>query len=193
MRPTDPAAPTDQPTSDRPDDSSASYLRFAAMVATSVLVMYGLQYTNSWALEHVTFSETRVYMVLVMGGAMAIVMLLFMLGMYRSVRLNAAIVLGSLALIAGSLFLVRSQATVDDSSYMRAMIPHHSIAILTSERAEIRDVRVRELADAIIRAQRREIDEMQWLVEDIGANGSATTQQEAEQRPVPEFEGELDP
>ena len=170
-----------------------SYWRFAAMIATSVLVMFGLKYTSTYALAHVEFSETRSYMALLMGGAMAIVMLLFMLGMYSNRRVNAGIIIGSLLLMAGSLFLVRSQTTVQDSSYMRAMIPHHSIAILTSERSEIDDVRVRELANEIIRAQRREIKEMQWLIDDIEENGKATTEQEAAERPVPKFEGELDP
>ena len=170
-----------------------SYLRFAAMIATSVLVMYGLKYTNTYALDHVLFSETRTYMALLMGGAMAIVMLLFMLGMYRNTKVNAAIVIGSLLLMAGSLFLVRSQTTVQDASYMKAMIPHHSIAILTSERAEIEDLRVRRLANQIIIAQRKEIKEMQWLLEDIEQHGPATTVEEAEARPVPSFSGEVDP
>jgi uncharacterized protein (DUF305 family) len=73
---------------------------------------------------------------------------------------------------------------------MSAMIPHHSIAILTSERANINDVRVRELADEIIEAQRREIKEMNWLLDDIRANGIASSQSEAAARPVPDFEAE---
>lgn len=174
-------------------DDGPSYLRFAAMIATSVLVMYGLKYTNTYALSHVEFSETRAYMALLMGGAMAIVMLLFMLGMYRNTRINAGIVIGSLLLMAGSLFLVRSQTTVQDQSYMRAMIPHHSIAVLTSERAEIEDLRVRKLANEIIVAQRKEIKEMQWLIDDIEENGPATTVEQADARPVPDFTGEVDP
>ena len=170
-----------------------SYLRFGAMIATSVLVMFGLKYTSTYSLSHVWFSETRAWMALMMGGAMAIVMLLFMLGMYRNTRINAGIIVGALVVMAGSLFLVRSQTTVDDSDYMEAMIPHHSIAILTSERAEIQDLRVRELANGIIIAQRREIDEMTWLIEDIAENGPATTVEEAEARPLPEFTGEVDP
>ena len=172
---------------------NASYLRFGAMIATSVVVMFLLKYTNTFALSHVWYSETRTYMALMMGGAMAIVMLLFMLGMYRNTRINAAIIMGSLVLMAGSLFLVRSQTTVQDQSWMKSMIPHHSIAILTSERAEISDLRVRELANAIITAQRREIKEMEWLIEDIERNGPATTPAEADARPVPDFEGELNP
>jgi hypothetical protein len=76
---------------------------------------------------------------------------------------------------------------------MSAMIPHHSIAILTSERANIEDVRVRQLADAIIDAQRREIKEMDWLIEDIAKNGPVTSQTEAAARPLPDFESSLQP
>ncbi|MBO9501750.1 DUF305 domain-containing protein [Brevundimonas sp. A19_0] len=90
--------------------------------------------------------------------------------MYKERAVNLAIVGGAVIVFAGSLWLVRSQATVGDVSYMRAMIPHHSIAILTSERANIRDPRVRELADGIIEAQRREIDEMETLIADLERN-----------------------
>lgn len=143
------------------------YGRFAAMIATSTLVMYGLMYLNTYALDHVTFSETRAYMALVMGAAMAIIMLSYMLGMYKNSGINIGIYAAGILVFAGALYLVRSQVTVDDTSYMRAMIPHHSIAILTSERAEITDPRVRELADAIIEAQRREITEMQELIAEL--------------------------
>jgi uncharacterized protein (DUF305 family) len=126
-------------------------------------------------------------MTLIMGAAMAVIMLSFMRGMYSNTKINIAIYLGSLVVFLVALFLVRSQTLVQDSSYMRAMIPHHSIAILTSERAGINDVRVRELADEIIEAQRREIAQMNWLLDDIRENGIASTQAEAEDRPIPEF------
>jgi magnesium-transporting ATPase (P-type) len=167
-----------------------SYLRFGAMIATSMAAMFVVMYLNTYALDHVRWSETRFYMTFVMGATMAVVMLAFMLGMYRSVRANVAIVAGSAVVFALALTLVRTQATVEDRSYMRAMIPHHSIAILTSERANIEDVRVRELADEIIEAQRREIAEMEWLIDDIAENGVAATADEAEARPVPEFTAE---
>lgn len=144
-----------------------SYTRFFAMIATSTLIMYGLMYLNSYSIDHVFFSETRAYMALYMGAVMAIIMLGFMLTMYTKPAVNIAIVVGSLILFSGSLWLVRSQETVQDVAWMKAMIPHHSIAILTSERAEISDPRVRELADEIIEAQRREIDEMKALIADL--------------------------
>jgi hypothetical protein len=163
------------------------YLRFGAMIATSTVVMFVLTYTNSYAWDHVRWSEERVYMALLMAGAMAIVMLGFMWGMHHNLSVNIAIIAGSALLMAGALWLSRSQFFVDDREYMKGMIPHHSIAILTSERADIDDVRVCELADSIIRAQREEIDEMDWLIDDIAENGEATTAEQAAQRPVPDF------
>ena len=143
------------------------YGRFAAMILTSTLVMFGLMYLNTYQADHVFFSETRSYMALIMGATMAIVMLSFMLHMYSNITVNIIIYLVSIVIFAVSLWLVRSQTTVDDVSYMKAMIPHHSIAILTSERAKISDPRVRQLADEIIEAQRREIDEMKMLINDL--------------------------
>jgi uncharacterized protein (DUF305 family) len=143
------------------------YGRFAAMIATSTVVMFGLMYLNTYQLDHVFFSETRVYMAFVMGAAMAMVMLAFMLHMYSNRAANAGIFIGSAVVFVAALWLVRSQATVDQVSYMKAMIPHHSIAILTSSRAEISDPRVRKLADEIIESQRREIDEMKVLINEL--------------------------
>ena len=167
----------------------SKYARFGLMILTSTVVMFVLMYLNTYALDHVYFSETRAYMALVMGAAMAIVMLLFMLGMYENGALNAAILGGSVVVFALALWLVRSQVTVTGVDYMQGMIPHHSIAILTSERARIKDSRVRQLADEIIEAQRREIKQMEWLIKDIKTNGIAETQTEAKARPVPGFSG----
>jgi hypothetical protein len=146
---------------------TTAYLRFAAMIFTSTVVMFALMYLNTYAWDHVLFSETRAYMALIMGASMAIVMLGFMWKMHKNLAANIAILVAAAVVFAGSLYLVRSQATVGQVSYMRAMIPHHSIAIMTSERAQITDPRVRELADEIIAAQRREIDEMKALIADL--------------------------
>ena len=167
------------------------YVRFGLMIATSTVVMFVLTYTNAFAYDHVRWSEERFYMALLMGAAMALVMLAFMRSMmYRNRTLNLVVVALAVVLGGTALYLSRSQVLVDDQAYMKGMIPHHSIAILTSERADIDDVRVRQLADDIIKAQRKEIKEMDWLVEDIEENGPATTEEEAQQRPVPDFEGQ---
>ena len=143
------------------------YTRFAITVVVSTVVMYALMYLNTFELDHVFFSETRAFMALIMGAAMAIIMLIAMRGMYDDARANRIVLAASAAVFALALWLVRSQATVGDVAYMRAMIPHHSIAILTSTRARIHDPRVRSLADGIVATQKKEIAEMKALIADL--------------------------
>ena len=164
------------------------YLRFGAMILTSMVLMYFVMFVGSWELGHVRFSQSRIFMAVTMGGVMGLVMLGWMLNMYKSVKGNIAIVVVCLLLIVGGTVLDRSQATVGDVSFMRAMIPHHSLAITRSERFDTDDVRVCELAVAISEAQRREILEMDWLIDDINENGAASTPAEAEERAVPAFD-----
>jgi hypothetical protein len=147
-----------------------SYSRFAAMIATSTVVMFGLMYLNTWSADHVFFSQTRMWMALLMGAVMALIMIAFMWGMYENKRLNVSILAAGVGVFAVSLWLVRSQETVSDIAYMKAMIPHHSIAVMTSTRAHIRDPRVRKLADGILEAQVREIGEMKGLIADLQRN-----------------------
>jgi hypothetical protein len=151
------------------------YLRFGAMILTAMVVMYWVMYLGSWRWDHVMFSESRVFMALAMGGAMGLIMLAWMLNMYKNTKANIAIVVVSLLLLVGGTALDRTQATVDDSGWMSAMVPHHSLAITRSARADIDDVRVCRLAASIIAAQKREIREMQWLLDDIEENGEALT------------------
>lgn len=153
-----------------------SYSRFLGTIAVSTVLMFAMMYLNTWDISHVWFSQTRAWMALYMGGGMAIVMLVAMWSMFPDRKRNVA-VLGVAALaFALGLFMVRSQATVDQVSWMRAMIPHHSIAILTSSRADIQDPRVRDLADQIIETQRREIAEMEALIADLQGGPAATAE-----------------
>lgn len=165
-----------------------TYWRFGAMILTSTIVMFALMYLNTYALEHLFWSETRAYMALLMGASMAFIMLSFMLSMYSSKSVNTAIFAGAVLVFAVSLWLVRSQETVQDRSFMSAMIPHHSIAIMTSGRAELTDARVEKLAHEIILAQNREISEMRYLIADMDARGETG---ETYQDPPPQV-GTLD-
>lgn len=153
------------------------YGLFLAMIATSIIAMFIMTYLNSWEFSHVFWSESRAYMVLYMGSVMAIIMLGYMWSMYTNRAANLAIIAGALIVFSGSLYLMRSQATIADVSWMRAMIPHHSIAILTSERANLSDPRVQQLAGEIITAQKREIDEMKQLIADLEAGRTASADQ----------------
>lgn len=145
----------------------ASYGRFAMMVGVSTAIGFGAMYLNTYQLDHVYFSWTRVFMAMIMGGVMTATMMLFMWNMYPNKRANAAVLGVAAVLFVAGLALVRTQATVDDVAWMKAMIPHHSIAILTSERAKITDPRVRKIADGIIESQKREIAEMKDLVSEM--------------------------
>lgn len=163
------------------DGGGMGYWRFLAMIGTSTAVMFGLMYLNTYAWGHIFFSETRLWMAFVMGACMAVIMLSFMMGMYKDKKKNLAIFVGSAVVFAGALWLVRSQQTIGDVDYMKAMIPHHSIAVMTSERAHISDPRARQLAQEIIEAQRREIAEMKYLIADIEENGVRGARAEEEQ------------
>jgi hypothetical protein len=170
----------------------AMYLRFAAMILTGMVLMYFTMFAGSWEFGHVRWSESRFFMTLTMGGAMVVVMLAWMLNMYKNPQANLAIIVGGVLLLGGGIALDRSQVTVDDTDYMSAMIPHHSLAITRSERAGIEDVRVCQLAADISKAQREEIEEMEWLIQDIRQNGPATTAEQAQARPVPTIERPAD-
>jgi len=173
---------------DRQSHSREMYIRFAAMILTAMVVMYAVMYFSAYEWSHVRWSESRVFMALEMGGAMGLVMLAWMLNMYKSAKANLAIVGASVLLLVGGTILDRTQATVQDVGFMTSMIPHHSMAITRAERSLLEDVRVCELAVEISEAQRREILEMSWLVEDIRSNGIASTPEAAAVRPVPAFE-----
>lgn len=145
-----------------------NYGKFFLMLGLSFVAMYVTMYLNTYAIDHVYFSLTRFYMACLGISAMAVIMLSLMLKMYKNRKKNIAIYVGSLILFLGALGLVRAQRPIiGDVLYMKAMIPHHSIAILTSKRADIKDPEVRELADGIIKAQVKEIAEMKKLIEKL--------------------------
>ena len=150
----------------KPDEKKGNYNTFFLMLACSFVAMYVTMYLNTYSIDHVFFSLTRFYMTCLGIAAMAVIMWFFMRNMYTNRAKNIGILVGSFVLFVGALGLVRAQAPiVGDVLYMRAMIPHHSIAILTSERADIKDPEVKQLAEQIIEAQRKEIAEMKAMIE----------------------------
>ncbi len=152
---------TRQPTTPSP----GHYRRFLLMLAASFVVMHVVMYFNTYELDHVYFSLNRFYMTCLMIVPMAFLMLLFMPAMYPSKRINGFIMGVGAALFVGVLGLLRTQTFVNDTRFMESMIPHHSIAIMVSERATIHDPEVRKLADGIIATQKREIAEMKAMLQ----------------------------
>jgi Domain of unknown function (DUF305) len=145
--------------------------RFAAMILTSTAVMVVLMYQLVYDWGHVHFSLNRLIASLVMGCVMVVIMLGFMWTMYRGTTAKVVILVAGVLGAIGLLAVNRSQALIDDTAFLQSMIPHHSIAINNARRASISDPRVRDLADQIIEAQVREIEEMRLLLDDIAVNG----------------------
>ena len=164
------------------------YVRFWIMICTAMVAMYFVMFVGSWEFSHVRLSESRIFMAFAMGGVMALIMFFFMRDMYKNTKANMAVIITSISLIGAGIALDRSQVIVRDTDFMSAMIPHHSLAITRAERAQIEDVRVCEVAYKISESQRREIAEMNWLIEDIRQNGIAATPEAAVERPIPEFQ-----
>ena len=168
-------------------DMKMGWGRFAAMIAASTVIMFFLMYQLVYSPDHAMFSLNRLLASLIMGGIMTALMLAFMWKMYQPHAVKVAVLAGGLLVAVLLLALNRSQALIDDTRFMKSMIPHHSIAINNSRRASISDPRVRELADKIIAAQVREIAEMKALIHDIEANG------ERGQTPLPPREAVVTP
>jgi hypothetical protein len=148
-----------------------SWGRLAGMIAVSTVIMFGLMYQLVYQSDHLFFSVNRLIASLVMGCVMTVIMLGFMWSMYKGMATKVAVV--AIATVAGAALLAinRSQALVDDVAFMKAMIPHHSIAINNARKASISDPRVRALADKIIESQVREIAEMKILISDLKRGG----------------------
>ena len=168
-------------------DMKMGWGRFAAMITTSVVIMFFLMYQLVYSADHAAFSLNRLLASLVMGGIMTAVMLAFMWEMYQPRAAKMAVLAAGFAVAAVLLTVNRSQALIDDTRFMKSMIPHHSIAINNSRKATITDPRVRELADKIIDSQVREIAEMKALIRDIETNG------EEGQTPLPPREAKVTP
>lgn len=146
------------------------YTNFLLMLTASFIAMYITMYLNTYQTDHVYFSLTRLYMTCLGISCMSVIMWFFMRKMYQNKKKNISLLLGSLILFVTAFGLVRAQSPViGDILYMKAMIPHHSIAILTSERAAIKDPEVRKLADEIIQAQKQEIAEMKEHIKRLEA------------------------
>jgi len=135
------------------------------MMLVSFLMMYGIMFLNVAELDHILLSTTRTYMSLLMVAPMAISMMLFMWGMYPNKKLNAGIITGAAVVFFCVLSLLRTQTPIKDVQYMKAMIPHHSSAILVSENATFEDPETAELAKQIIEAQKKEIAQMKKIIE----------------------------
>lgn len=144
-----------------------NYRLFFMMLAVSFVIMYSIMYLNVYKLNHIYLSTTRLYMTLLMVSPMAVSMILLMSHMYQNKKANQIIIFSSISVFILTLVLLRTQTAVDDVQYMKAMIPHHSSAILTSKEANINDPEVMELSRQIIESQQAEIEQMKNILKRV--------------------------
>ncbi len=147
------------------DRRSGHYLRLAGELALDLALMYLVMYTMIATLAHFRFNLNNVYMTLMMVSPMAVVMLWSMRSMFPSRRANLAIMVGATAVFVASFSAMRTQAAIDDTEFLRSMIPHHSGAILMCEQAELTDPEIVALCRSIVQSQAREIAQMQAIAQ----------------------------
>ena len=147
------------------DHNNNNYKKFGLMLAASFVVMYGVMFLNADQFEHVMLSNTRTYMTILMIAPMALLKLLFMGGMYKNKKLNLLIAGIAVVAFIGTFGMLRNQTLIKDVQYMKAMIPHHSSAIMVSQQATFEDPETKKLAEEIIAAQKREIAKMNQMIE----------------------------
>lgn len=141
-----------------------SYKILFVSLTISFIIMYSVMFFNMASFDHLYLSLTRVYMTLLMIAPMAVLMLILMKKMFTNKKLNLIMICTSTAIFIIALILLRTQTPISDIQYMKAMIPHHSSAILTSQNADIKDPQVKQLSQEIIEAQEREIELMKELI-----------------------------
>jgi uncharacterized protein (DUF305 family) len=144
---------------------SSSYKNFWITLAISFFIMYSVMFLNMDDSSHYHTSLTRIYMALLMVAPMAVVMMLMMGKMYPNKKTNLGIMVAGTLVFIISLVALRTQTPISDVQYMKAMIPHHSSAIMVSKRANIKDPEVKKLSEQIIKSQEEEITQMQNIIE----------------------------
>jgi uncharacterized protein (DUF305 family) len=127
--------------------------------------MYTVMFLNMDSISHYHTSATRTYMAILMVAPMAIVMMLMMGKMYPDKKLNTGIIVGGIVVFILALVGLRTQTPIGDVQYMKAMIPHHSSAIMVSKHANIKDPEVKKLSEEIIQSQEKEIHEMEAMID----------------------------
>ena len=146
------------------DNMNMGYKKFSAMMIISCLVMYTVMFLNMDSIDHYHTSLTRLYMTILMVSPMAILMVAMMGNMYPNKKINRLIIAVAIIVFCGTLTALRTQSPISDVQYMKAMIPHHSSAIMTSKNANIKDPEVKRLSEQIIKSQQEEILQMETIL-----------------------------
>lgn len=144
------------------------YRRFLLMIGLHFVAMYVFMYAMVNAFANVFNNFNQVYMAALMTSSMALIELPLMSAMYKSKKLNIAIIAVSALVLVGSWFAIREQTAIGDRQFLRSMIPHHAGAILMCKEAVVQDDEIRELCKTIEESQQREIEQMKRILSRLG-------------------------
>lgn len=145
---------------------SRHYYRLGIMFPLHFIAMYILMYAMVSNLSSNTFNSlNQFYMAGLMTASMGAIEMALMGSMYPKKKWNAAIVTASLIALVGFSTLIRQQTAIQDTQFIRSMIPHHDGAILMCRQATIRDPELIGVCREITSSQQREIDQMKGILD----------------------------
>lgn len=147
------------------EKSKSPYRDLGIMTAAHIGIMYVAMFAMIDRAGYFYNNTNMLYMALLMAAPVTLIMVFSMRHMYPDARINMAVGLACVLLTAGSFYAIRAQIGVGDAQFIRAMIPHHSGAILMCREATISDPELTQLCKGIIESQQREIDQMEAILE----------------------------
>lgn len=142
-----------------------SYKSLFAMAVISFASMYVLMYAMVDKLANVIPNINQFYMAGLMAAPMIAIEIIIMGHMYKNKKLNAMILVGSTVLLVVFFGCIRLQTGVSDKQFLKSMIPHHAAAVLMCKETTIQDEEIKQLCNAIVSGQQKEIDEMKNIIE----------------------------
>lgn len=140
------------------------YKNFAIELLIDSIIMFFVMYSMVAFAKHVYLNSNNVYMTLMMVAPMALIMLVSMRHMYQNKKLNLVLMVGFAAIFIASTYAMRTQAGVGNAQFLRAMIPHHSGALLMCREANITDPEIIALCKQIEESQTKEIAQMEQIL-----------------------------
>lgn len=143
---------------------NSAYVKLGLQSLFGGVVMYLVMFTMIDSLGSFYNNLNMLYMTLMMVAPMVAAMVIAMRDMFPRPALNAALIAASIVVFLGGFALIRTQTTIDDTAFLRSMIPHHSGAILMCREAKLTNPKIIELCKEIIASQRSEIEQMQRIL-----------------------------
>jgi len=143
---------------------NSAYVKLGLQSLFGGVVMYLVMFTMIDSLGSFYNNLNMLYMTLMMVAPMVAAMVISMRDMFPRPALNAALIAASIVVFLGGFAFIRTQTTIDDTAFLRSMIPHHSGAILMCREAKLTNPKIIELCKEIIASQRSEIERMQRIL-----------------------------